>query len=123
MFTVTTVLRLNGNVHKRLLFFFKKQLEKNKFSFLLILTQDKNAFKQIVDSCKLDSTCYKILTVEHADIYRYLSACDSGLIFREKNIINWVSRPTKVLEYQSVDLKIIHNHTIALLCLNKAKLV
>jgi len=52
-------------------------------------------------------------------LYVYLAAADYGLLFRHKDIINWVSRPTKMLEYQAVGLKIIHNNTIEWLSENK----
>ena len=35
------------------------------------------------------------------------------MLVREKDIINCVSRPTKMLEYQSAGLKIVHNNTVA----------
>jgi len=101
--------------------FFKKKQTKDKNSFLLILTQDKKQFKKILQKSEIDQHAYKLLTVNHNNIYQYLAACDYGLIFREKNIINWVSRPTKILEYQSVGLKIIHNNTIGFLKHNHLK--
>jgi hypothetical protein len=53
-----------------------------------------------------------VRNVPHGMIYRYLAACDIGLIFREPHLINWTSRPTKVLEYQAAGLEIVHNNTI-----------
>jgi hypothetical protein len=52
-------------------------------------------------------------------IYHYLAAADIGIIFRKPHIINWISRPTKILEYQAVGLKIIHNNTVAMLADHK----
>ena len=55
---------------------------------------------------------YHITTISHADIYRYLAAADAGIVLRESHPINWVSRPTKILEYQAAGLAIVHNNTI-----------
>ncbi len=95
--------------------YFKEQYLKNPSSFLLILTQDKIYFEQLLLSKNIETKYYKVLTVKHTEIFKYLAASDAGLIFREKNILNWVSRPTKILEYQAVGLSIIHNNTIAML--------
>ena len=90
--------------------FFANQKSKN--IFLLILTQDIKPFSNLLEKHKISSQNYAVLTVDHKKIYRYLAACDTGLIFRERHIVNWVSRPTKVLEYRAVGLKIKHNNTI-----------
>lgn len=95
--------------------FFKEQYAKNNKSFLLILSEDVHTFTQLAQAHGLASTCYTIQQVPHTKIYEYLSACDTGLIFRDENILNWVSRPTKILEYQSVGLDVKHNNTIAYL--------
>ncbi len=89
--------------------FFEKNLSSN--NFLLILSKDINKFQTLLD--KIPSTKYKLLSVLPEELNQYLSACDAGLLFRENDIINWVSRPTKLLEYQACGLKIIHNNTIA----------
>lgn len=93
--------------------FFQEELAKTSHIFLLVLTQDKQQFTEILHATKIQPQQYQILTVPHNQIYRYLAACDSGIIFRKPDIINWVSRPTKVLEYNAVGLTIIHNNTIA----------
>lgn len=95
--------------------YFKQQLKIDNNSFLLVLTQDKESFENLLKQHKISSLYYSVLSVPHNVIYHYLAACDRGIIFREKNILNWVSRPTKILEYQAVGLPIIHNDTIALL--------
>lgn len=93
--------------------FFKKQHEKDENSFLLVLTQDKEQYEQLLSDSGIASERFCVMTVAHNDVYRYLSACDTGLLFREKNIMNWVARPTKMLEYQAAGLAIEHNNTIA----------
>jgi len=35
------------------------------------------------------------------------------MLFREQTIVNWTSRPTKLLEYQAVGLEVVHNNTVA----------
>lgn len=92
--------------------FFKKKLQENSDVFLLILTQDINAFENIMSLEKIESIHYKILNVKHKEIYKYLSACDTGLIFRKDHLANWISRPIKALEYQAVGLNIVHNNTV-----------
>jgi hypothetical protein len=95
---------------KQVIEFFKLQESQDKF--LLILTQDANIFSNLLKEAQLESNLYLIKSVEHEQIYKYLAACDIGLIFREAHLLNWISRPTKVLEYKSVGLKIIHNNTV-----------
>ncbi len=92
---------------------FKKIHRQKPDSFLLILTTDKTKFQKCLRQENLNKKLYKILTVPATDIYKYLSAADKGFLLREKNIINWVSRPTKMLEYQACNLEIIHNNNIA----------
>jgi len=93
--------------------YFKAEMAKNEECFLLILTQDYTMIKDMIAQHMIPENKYTIITVEHNDIYKYLSAADAGILFRDEHIINWVSRPTKLLEYQSVGLKIIHNKTVA----------
>jgi hypothetical protein len=93
--------------------FFKEQFKKNKNTFLLLLTTDLQIFKKICKQEKLPLSCYKIITVSHKNILRYLCVADEGILLREKNILNWVSRPTKYLEYKAAGLAVIHNNTVA----------
>lgn len=114
----THVYCYNGSVKpwqcpEQIIAFFKNKLYKNKNVFLLILTQDKEPFERLIKQSNIPFNTYYICTVKHRYIYRYLSACDTGLIFRKPHIINWISRPTKVLEYRAAGLDIIHNNTIA----------
>ncbi|MFT6765164.1 MAG: hypothetical protein ACJAZS_000031 [Alteromonas naphthalenivorans] len=93
--------------------FFKDQLKKKPNSFLLLLTTDLKIFKNICKQEKLCLSCYKIITVSHKNILSYLCVADEGILLREQNILNWVSRPTKYLEYKAAGLPVIHNNTIA----------
>lgn len=110
-----TVFCYNGSAKswqcpKETIEFFEKELKTNKNIFLLILTQEKETFYKLTKN--IPEQNFKILTLKHDEILKYLSACDKGIIFREKNIINWVSRPTKALEYKAAHLEIIHNNEI-----------
>lgn len=93
--------------------FFKQQTKKNRNSFLLVLTEDKNFFQATLATHAIDPHYFCVISVKHADIYRYLSAADAGIIFREPHIVSFVSRPVKAMEYEAVGLKIIHNGTVA----------
>jgi len=96
--------------------FFKQKLKNNQNAFLLILTRDTDLCNNFISTFKLPTESYAIYSVEHQDIYRYLAACDTGIVLRKPHILNWVSRPTKVLEYRALGLEIIHNNTVEYLC-------
>jgi len=93
--------------------FFAQEYKKNKNRFLLVLTQNKQAFEQLLHNAPIPSHTYRVLTVTHNKVYQYLAGCDTGIIFRKRSIVNWVARPTKILEYRAVGLSIVHNNTIA----------
>ena len=95
--------------------FFTEKLHHNPQAILLILSQDTNVFLSLIKKNNLSETHYRIAHVPHNEIFNYLASTDAGLLFREPHIINWISRPTKALEYQAVQLKIIHNNTVAYL--------
>ena len=99
--------------------FFKKIYEKNADSFLFIVTQDIGPFIKLISEQQLPPQCYKIISLPFDKVMPYLCASDTGLLFRESDCINWVSRPTKLLEYQVAGLSIVHNNTIALLAHNQ----
>ena len=77
------------------------------------MTPDKNKFIEACGKQNIAKQHYAVLNVGAQDVYKYLAAGDYGLLFREPDVVNWVSRPTKMLEYQAVGLKIIHNKTVA----------
>jgi hypothetical protein len=99
--------------------YFKQQQLHNPQALLLVLTHDLVMFKQLLADEKIPTAHYRLCTVQHHDIYSYLAAADIGLLFREAHILNWISRPTKALEYQAVGLQIIHNGTVG--CLSDPK--
>jgi hypothetical protein len=110
----------NGSAHpwqcpEQTVQFFVKKYHENTNSFLLILTQSIEQFHDLLHKTAIPAHAYHVTRVAHTDIYHYLAAADVGLLFREQHCINWVSRPTKALEYQAVGLKIMHNNTIEML--------
>lgn len=110
----------NGSAHpwqcpEQTVHFFAKKYIQDAKHFLLVLTQSDKQFTALLRTHRIPHSAYHITRVPHADIYEHLAAADAGLLFREPHCINWVSRPTKALEYQAVRLPIIHNDTIAIL--------
>jgi hypothetical protein len=97
--------------------FFRTQLAENPHSVLLILTQDPQEFAPFITHELVSSVIIKSVT--HHEMYEHLAAADVGMLFREQSIVNWVSRPTKMLEYEAVGLKVVHNNTIAWLAAPK----
>ena len=111
-----TVYCYNGSAKKwqkpdMIISFFKEKVITSDASFLLIISTDAATFKAIINDT-IPAHNHRIISVKHHDIYQYLAAADYGLLFRDEHIINWVSRPTKVLEYHAAHLPILHNKTI-----------
>lgn len=98
--------------------FFANLHEHEDKNFLLILTQDTQQFTAALEYCKVPKNRWLVLSVTPNELAQYLAVANAGLLFREPDVINWVSRPTKMLEYQMVGLKIIHNNSIGWLCSN-----
>ncbi len=110
----------NGSAHpwqcpEQTVRFFANAYQKHTHSFLLILTQSVEQFQILLQKTDIPAHAYHVTRVPHADIYHYLAAADAGLLFRTHHCINWVSRPTKALEYKAVGLKIMHNNTVEML--------
>ncbi len=94
---------------------FKTIWQQNKRAIFVGLTTEPATLKAMLIAMNLPEEAYRVLSVPAHDILKYLCVADYGFLLREKHILNWVSRPTKLLEYQSVGITIIHNNTIALL--------
>lgn len=92
--------------------YFKMIYASNKNAVLLIYSQNKDQFEEWLFESQLPPASYRLMSIKSDQLYRYLAAADYGMLFRQKDIINWVSRPTKMLEYEAVGLKIMHNNTI-----------
>lgn len=80
--------------------------------YLLILTQDIAAFHAHAQRIPLLDQNYHICSVQTDELYHYLAAADYGILLRKPHIINYVSRPTKAIEYHAAGLEIIHNGTV-----------
>lgn len=94
--------------------FFKK-LSGDIEPILLIITNDTELFAQRLQDFAIEAHRYRIITKPHHEVMHYLAAADWGILLREHHILNWVSRPTKALEYEAAHLSIVHNNTVAYL--------
>lgn len=92
--------------------YFKERYLINKTYHLLLISPDKETFISFCAQYELPAQSYTIIAVPHQEVSRYLCAADTGILFREKHIMNWVSRPTKLLEYEAAHLAIKHNGTV-----------
>jgi hypothetical protein len=87
-------------------------LHRESDAFFLILSTDVTDFEQAIQASGIDAVRCRVLRVASAELTQYLAAADVGFLLRDADVINWVSRPTKMLEYQAVGLEIVHNDTI-----------
>ena len=91
-------------------------ISEKEFNAILAQLKDTDKFVHELQHHKIPTDRYAITSVsQQSELFEFLSAADFGMLFREKDIINWVSRPTKMLEYQAVGLKIVHNNTVGAL--------
>lgn len=95
--------------------YFKQEAATKKNAFLLILTNDPQSFQERLHATAISSDRYIVLKVAYQEMAHYLAAADIGLLFRKPHPVNWVSRPTKLLEYRAAGLTIIHNGNIGYL--------
>lgn len=95
--------------------YFKNAHAKNSKAVLLILSLDCEPFEIALAKAALSPNAYRIRSVAADKLIMYLAAADFGLLLREAHIINFVSRPTKALEYHAAGLAVIHNDTVAYL--------
>lgn len=96
--------------------YFQKDKRKHRSALFLILTCNLEAFENAIKKQGLGSHEICILKLSPSELHPYLCAADVGLLFRKRDIINWVARPTKMLEYKAARLPIIHNNTVQVLC-------
>lgn len=97
------------------IFYFFEVYQKNPSVVLLLLSRDVKKLVELIGGAGIPESAYRICSVKPEDLYKYLAAADAGFLLRQRDIINWVSRPTKLLEYQAVGLEVIHNGTIGML--------
>jgi len=94
---------------------FEKEIATGVDGHLVIFSQDTEAFKRLVAQHGLPADRVVVHAVAPSQLLDYLCVADVGILLRKPDIVNWVSRPTKLLEYQAVGLKIVHNNTIGIL--------
>lgn len=93
---------------------FKQKLADDSSAYFLVVTQDQTEFAAILKQLEIPEQNYYLTTLSNSPKYlKALCAADLGIILREDNIINWVARPTKVLDYLACGLAIEHNNTVA----------
>jgi hypothetical protein len=98
--------------------FFKNELNNDPTAHLLILSGDRDVFMQACRQFCLPVHTYTVISVQSYDVIRHLAACDFGMLFRQQDVINFTSRPTKALEYYAAGCITLHNGTVdALNCL------
>lgn len=95
---------------------FKTHLERDPKSIFLVLTPDVTQMQKLLQKATLSPHTYRALSIaDHQTVMEYTCAADYGFLLRKEHLMNWVSRPTKLLEYQAAGLTVLHNNTIALL--------
>ncbi len=87
--------------------FFAEILSAFPNSFLLILSHHQEVFLNYLKASKIDSSHYKVLSVQHEDIFNLLQMGDIGLLLRDNSIVNHVASPTKFAEYLICGLPVI----------------
>jgi hypothetical protein len=101
--------------------YFAQQLKKDNNAYLLLLTQDVDAFTTHLIRYQIPAHHIRIISISAAQVINYLAAADKGIVLRDAALMNWVSRPTKALEYQAAGLEVVHNNTIAWLTKDNAQ--
>ncbi len=84
-------------------------------TYFFIFSRDTALFNQALERHGINREHCRVRNINDHELLMYLAAADTGMLLREQDVINWVSRPTKLLEYQAVGLVVEHNNTIALL--------
>lgn len=75
---------------------------------LLVLTPDSSqTVLQAAGACGVDSRSIIVRSVSHAEVPRWLSAADFGILLRENHVLNQVASPTKLGEYLSCGLPVV----------------
>lgn len=106
-----------GSTHKwqcpeETIVYLKQKYAHNNNAFLLLLSPEQKPFKKFLEKHALPESAYTLLTVPHQEVQNYLCAVDYGLLLREQHLLNWVSRPTKALEYWACHVPVLHNNTV-----------
>jgi len=94
------------------LFFLADKIAENQNTYGLIVTTDVIEFEALISELKISNTRLIVKYVPQKDLLPMISTFDFGLLLRLTHVVNWVSRPTKALEYMAVGVPIIHNKTV-----------
>lgn len=89
-----------------------EKLAEDKEAFGVIFSGDSKAFETLASELLVDRKRLIITTVSSRELIKWLAIGDFGILLRTKDPVNWVSRPTKALEYLAVGLNVIHNDTV-----------
>jgi glycosyltransferase involved in cell wall biosynthesis len=74
-------------------------------AFLLVLSNEAEAWQRTLR--RLDPEGYRILSVPHSGVGRYLRLADAGLLLRKQSLVNTVAAPVKFAEYLACGLPVI----------------
>lgn len=80
--------------------------------FFLIISMDTAIFELKMKEHKIIKADYIALSVNHNDVYKYLSAGDCAFLIRKPLNLNAASSPTKFAEYICCQLPVIISHGI-----------
>lgn len=91
---------------------FKKLKKQIPELFFLIISMDTAIFEAEMKEHKIIKADYTILSANHNDVCKYLSAGDCAFLIRKPLNLNAASSPTKFAEYISCRLPVIISHGI-----------
>jgi hypothetical protein len=94
---------------------FAQEAKHEPQAFLVVFSQDVADFQALANQYHLPKDRFLIQAVLPAQLLDYLCVADVGILLRKSDVVNWVSRPTKLLEYQALGLEVMHNGTIGML--------
>jgi hypothetical protein len=97
-----------GSVVRRLAEF----LDRDSSAYAVVMSQDIKPFQDLCSRYDIDTSRWRFIVAKPSDASRYTAMADYGLLLRAAHAMNWVARPTKVLEYQSSGGVLIHNNTV-----------
>jgi glycosyltransferase involved in cell wall biosynthesis len=75
-------------------------------SFLLFMTRDTQHVETFLESFPLTGA-YKVMSVDHTDVAKFLCAADIGFLLRDQTLTNMVASPIKFGEYISCGLPVL----------------
>ena len=106
------VIVYNGSLRKwqlpeRMFELFSAIYKKNKDVRFLFLTDDLDGARRFMQNTATQKENFHLKSVRGANLARYLSTGDAGILLRKKDIVNQVASPTKFGEYLRCGLGVI----------------